>query len=114
MHVNPLQEWLQPEGDRFRLAPHRYHLSLAGSGRSSGHRQRSGTGHGPESIRRLLELPIAALDFGAMGGTNFSKLELHRANKTDQELFEPLAFADIPPMRCCGLLTIYWTTNMPV
>ena len=92
VHVNPLQEWLQPEGDRFRLAPIDTISALLEVVDLPVIVKEVGQGMGPESIRRLLELPIAALDFGAMGGTNFSKLELHRANKTDQELFEPLAF----------------------
>ena len=31
-----------------------------------------GQGMGPESIKRLLDLPIEAVEFGALGGTNFT------------------------------------------
>ena len=37
-----------------------------------------GQGMGPESLKRLLSLPLCAVEFAAYGGTNFSKLELLR------------------------------------
>lgn len=91
VHVNPLQEWLQPEGDRFQRAPIETIQALLEAVRFPVIVKEVGQGMGPESIRQLLELPIAALDFGALGGTNFARLELHRANKEARELFENVA-----------------------
>ena len=84
IHVNPMQEWLQPEGDLIKSSP----IDLI---------QRSldsfdfpiivkevGQGFGPKSMEKLLALPLAAVDFGAAGGTNFAKLELSRANDLEQ------------------------------
>jgi isopentenyl-diphosphate delta-isomerase len=34
---------------------------------------------------------LAAVDFGALGGTNFARLEMHRANNSTRELFQSLA-----------------------
>ncbi len=48
-----------------------------------------GQGMGPESIRAFLKMPIAALDFGAYGGTNFSKLEMLRDKEGRATQFEP-------------------------
>ncbi len=50
-----------------------------------------GQGFGPESIKELLQLPLAAIEFGAFGGTNFAKLELLRGNEEQSELFAPFA-----------------------
>lgn len=86
IHVNPLQEWLQPEGDRFELAP----LETIKRSLDLGINiivKEVGQGFGPHSMLELMKLPLAAIDFGAHGGTNFSKLELHRANPLYQELF---------------------------
>ena len=92
VHVNPLQEWLQPEGDRFVQSPletiHRLlealpHLPLIV--------KEVGQGFGPASLRALLQLPIVALDFAANGGTNFSKLELLRSDPMRQQVYAPLA-----------------------
>jgi isopentenyl-diphosphate delta-isomerase len=92
VHVNPLQEWLQPEGDRFRAAPLTTierllealpHLPIIV--------KEVGQGFGPESLRALLQLPIVALDFAANGGTNFSKLELLRSDPLRQNVYAPLA-----------------------
>jgi len=48
-----------------------------------------GQGIGKESLKQLLKLPIEAIEFGAFGGTNFSKLELMRSDDTFvQELSE--------------------------
>lgn len=91
IHVNPLQEWLQPEGDRFKAAPIDTIGALLDEAGYTIIVKEVGQGMGPESIRQLLELPIAALDFGALGGTNFARLELHRANKEARELFENVA-----------------------
>ena len=91
VHVNPLQEWLQPEGDRFQRSPIETIKALLETVRFPVIVKEVGQGMGPESIRQLLELPIAALDFGALGGTNFARLELHRANKEARELFENVA-----------------------
>ena len=45
---------------------------------------------GRESLRALLQLPLAAVDFAASGGTNFSKLELLRSTNEQRVLFEQL------------------------
>ena len=47
-----------------------------------------GQGMGPESIKRLLDLPIEAVEFGALGGTNFTLLELLRSQEKELTAFE--------------------------
>lgn len=87
IHVNPLQEWLQPEGDQIRFSPvetikkllNEIHIPLIV--------KEVGQGFGKESMMELLKLPLAAIDFAANGGTNFSKLELFR-NPGMKEYFD--------------------------
>ena len=50
-----------------------------------------GQGMGPESLKRLMCLPLEAIEFAAFGGTNFAQVELARGNPEKQELFGPLA-----------------------
>jgi isopentenyl-diphosphate Delta-isomerase len=91
IHVNPMQEWLQPEGDALRYAPIdtiKKSLDLAGFPIIV---KEVGQGFGPESLRQLLQLPLEAVDFAANGGTNFAKLELLRSDPAKQELFQRLA-----------------------
>ena len=92
IHVNPLQEWLQPEGDRFQQVPivtiKRIITALP---ELSIIVKEVGQGMGRESLKALLQLPIAAIDFAAYGGTNFAKLELLRSTQQQQEAYTLLA-----------------------
>ena len=78
VHVNPLQEWLQPEGDLIQRSPLVTIKQLLNEIDTNIIVKEVGQGFGPESMRELLKLPILAIDFAANGGTNFSKLELLR------------------------------------
>ncbi len=78
IHVNPLQEWMQPEGDKIRVAPLDTIKRTLDSLRLPIMVKEVGQGFGPDSINALLQLPLEAVDFGALGGTNFSLLELLR------------------------------------
>lgn len=91
LHINPLQEWFQPEGDRFTRPPLETLQELMEVAEYQIIVKEVGQGMGPESIRALLQLPIAALDFGAFGGTNFSRLELLRDKREESGLFADLA-----------------------
>ncbi|MGQ7868454.1 isopentenyl-diphosphate delta-isomerase [Sunxiuqinia sp. sy24] len=92
VHVNPLQEWFQPEGDQIERPPletierlmERIHIPLIV--------KEVGQGMGEESLKRLLQLPLAAIEFAAYGGTNFSNLELMREDPATQEMYQPFAF----------------------
>ncbi len=89
IHINPLQEWLQPEGDRYFISP----IDLISDVLNLGVKiivKEVGQGMGPESLKSLLELPIEALEFGAHGGTNFSKLELLRSDVDKYQNLAPL------------------------
>jgi isopentenyl-diphosphate Delta-isomerase len=91
IHVNPLQEWLQPEGDRIKNPPIdtiRKVLDLASFPLII---KEVGQGMGPASLRALMELPLGAIEFAAYGGTNFSKLELMRASEQDARWYQPFA-----------------------
>ncbi len=92
IHVNPMQEWLQPEGDRFQEPPLVTIERLLESADYPIIVKEVGQGMGKESLRALLKLPLAAVDFAANGGTNFAKLELLRSDPLKHQIYEQLAF----------------------
>ena len=92
IHVNPMQEWLQPEGDIYHMSPIEMikrvideHPDLKIIVKEVGQ------GMGPRSLEALYSLPIQAVDFAAGGGTNFAKLEIFRAEEDKKKHFEGLA-----------------------
>lgn len=79
VHVNPIQEWMQPEGDRiFLMSPLDAIKRLLDNCTYKIIVKEVGQGMGPQSLRALMKLPLAAIEFGAFGGTNFAKLEALR------------------------------------
>jgi isopentenyl-diphosphate Delta-isomerase len=91
IHVNPMQEWLQPEGDRFKKPPIETIQTLIENVKMPLIVKEVGQGFGYESIKALLQLPLAAVDFAAAGGTSFSKLELLRGASEQQKMYGALA-----------------------
>lgn len=91
VHVNPLQEWFQPEGDRIRHAPIDTVKNLLAKVDFPIIVKEVGQGMGYESLSELLKLPLAAVEFAAFGGTNFSKMEMLRSNSPEVEVFKGLA-----------------------
>ncbi|PKQ66379.1 type 2 isopentenyl-diphosphate Delta-isomerase [Labilibaculum manganireducens] len=91
IHINPMQEWLQPEGDRINQSPIDSLEYLLDEVDFPIIVKEVGQGMGPESLRALLHLPLQAIEFAAFGGTNFAKIELLRHSDSQIKLFEPLA-----------------------
>jgi len=89
IHVNPLQEWVQPEGSIIHYAPVETIERLLEKIDFRLIVKEVGQGFGPQSIRRLMQLPLTAIEFGAFGGTNFSKVEIQRNSIHQQELHKP-------------------------
>lgn len=79
IHLNPLQEWFQKGGDKFVLSPFDALKSFLQDVKYPVFIKEVGQGFGPKSLKALIELPIAGIEFGAYGGTNFSLLENHRS-----------------------------------
>lgn len=91
VHVNPLQEWLQPEGDKITAPPIDTIRKVLDKVKFKIIVKEVGQGMGYESLKALFQLPLAAIDFAAHGGTNFSKVELLRSNKQQQTMFNEVA-----------------------
>ena len=91
IHVNPMQEWLQPEGDRFSRPPLETITDFLEKMDIPVIVKEVGQGMGYESLKALLQLPLAAIDFAANGGTNFAKLEMLRHSDARVAAYEPLA-----------------------
>jgi len=91
VHINPLQEWLQPEGDRISQLPLVTIEELLNKTDMKIIVKEVGQGMGPESLKSLMQLPLAAIDFGAHGGTNFAMLEMLRGDDLRKEVYEPVA-----------------------
>jgi len=92
VHVNPLQEWFQPEGNRLKQSPLQTIQQLLNQVSLKVIVKEVGQGFGSESLRQLLALPLEAIEFGAYGGTNFSKLEMLRGDLQKLEDSLPFAF----------------------
>lgn len=93
IHINPFQEWLQPEGDLIEHPPiETIRTFLEKMDGVSVIVKEVGQGFGYESLKALFQLPLAAVDFAANGGTNFSKIELLRDTPVKQEIYGKLAY----------------------
>lgn len=79
IHINPLQELLQPEGDIYCKHPIETIERLLEQIDFPVMVKEVGQGMGPASLESLLRTNIAGIEFGALGGTNFSLIELLRA-----------------------------------
>lgn len=91
IHVNPIQEWLQPEGDMLKRPPLETITELLDSVSYKLILKEVGQGMGPSSIKAILELPVDALEFAAWGGTNFAIVELLRSNQISAETYSGIA-----------------------
>jgi len=96
VHVNPLQEFFQPGGDRLKWSPLASIKRLLDEAGFPVIVKEVGQGMGPASLRELMRLPLAAIDFAAFGGTNFSKLEMLRSEKHTMDAYGPLASVGEP------------------
>ncbi len=91
IHVNPLQEWLQPEGDHISRPPIDTISELLQLIDLKVIVKEVGQGMGYHSLKALFQLPLEAIDFAANGGTNFALLELLRSGELQQQTFSNLA-----------------------
>lgn len=93
IHINPLQEAMQPEGDRLKISPlETIRIFLEKRPAVKVIVKEVGQGMGYQSLRALFQLPVEAIEFAASGGTNFAMLELLRSDDRKRAIFEPLAF----------------------
>ncbi len=88
VHINPLQEFTQEEGDRLRHKPLDTLKKLIQEVNLKIIVKEVGQGMGYKSLKSLMQLPIAAVDFAAYGGTNFAKLEMFRNKKPSNKQYE--------------------------
>jgi len=88
IHVNPLQEAFQNEGDHLKVPPVETIETLLFQTDLRIMVKEVGQGMGPASLQRLLTLPLEAIEFGALGGTNFTKLEISRKTGNQPSQFD--------------------------
>ncbi|MEZ4843967.1 MAG: isopentenyl-diphosphate delta-isomerase [Bacteroidia bacterium] len=91
IHINPLQEWFQAEGDLFKNSPIDTLNRFFDKMNCAVIVKEVGQGMGPKSLEALFKLPIKAIEFAAAGGTNFSKVEINRTKEKSNE-FEELVY----------------------
>lgn len=109
IHVNPLQEWMQPEGDKILAPPFEIIQVFLEILKLPTIVKEVGQGYGYNSLKALLQLPLTALEYAANGGTNFSKLELMR-NDVKQKFLLPLVQVGHSAEEMVTLCNELWTT----
>lgn len=78
LHLNPLQEAVQAEGDRDWRALYDKIAALARQLPVPIVVKEVGNGIGPETARRLVEAGVRAIDVAGAGGTSWSEVEAYR------------------------------------
>lgn len=91
VHVNPMQEWLQPEGDVIANPPVDTIARLMEQVSTRIIVKEVGQGMGKASLKALMQMPVEAIEFAAHGGTNFARLELLRSQPEKQQIYQSLA-----------------------
>ncbi|MCC6814888.1 MAG: type 2 isopentenyl-diphosphate Delta-isomerase [Saprospiraceae bacterium] len=90
LHINPLQEWMQPEGDKIIEPPMNTIKRMLDQFSLPIIVKEVGQGMSKSALLELSKLPLAGIEFGAFGGTNFSLLEMIRAQDSSKSVYEPI------------------------
>lgn len=85
VHINPLQEWFQPEGDLYQSTPFETLEKLKTKIHCPLGVKEVGQGFGPKSLKALLELEVDIIELAGLGGTNFTLLEQKRSGREREE-----------------------------
>ncbi len=86
IHLNPLQEMVQPEGDRRFSGCYNAIRGLAMEGPVI--IKETGAGISKEVVNKIKGIGVQGVDIGGMGGTSFSAVEFYRAIETDDKIRE--------------------------
>ncbi|MCU4175473.1 isopentenyl-diphosphate delta-isomerase [Carboxylicivirga sp. N1Y90] len=89
VHINPMQEAFQPEGDLLKTPAIELLQQFIETTELKLIVKEVGQGFGKESLRQLLQMPFESIEFGALGGTNFSLVELNRSKPLAAEVYNP-------------------------
>lgn len=102
IHINPLQEWMQAEGDRFKNSPiqtlSKFFEMLFKKNKDKLFKiivKEVGQGMGPKSLLALIELPVAGIELAGFGGTNFTLLEYLRQQEDISVLDDELKIKQV-------------------
>ncbi|MFA3781861.1 type 2 isopentenyl-diphosphate Delta-isomerase [Melioribacteraceae bacterium 4301-Me] len=87
IHVNPLQELLQPEGEPHFKGLLKSIKKLTREIKIPFIVKEVGAGISKKTAERLLEAGIMGIDVAGSGGTSWAAIELLRANKNDEMFF---------------------------
>jgi len=99
IHLNPLQELMQPEGDRnFSGTLNGIH-HICQMREIPGIVKETGAGISGDVAKRLIEAGVSVIDVAGAGGTSWSRVENERTGKQDttQQLFNEWG---IPTLQC--------------
>lgn len=86
VHINPLQEWLQPEGDRYQYSPFETLIKLKEVYDGVLGVKEVGQGFGPKSLKALIDMNVHIIELAGHGGTNFTYLE--KLRQKDQKPYD--------------------------
>jgi isopentenyl-diphosphate delta-isomerase len=81
LHLNPLQEAVQPEGDTRFAGLARQIDALCRSLPVPVLAKEVGSGLGRRALAKLAKLPLAGVEVAGVGGTSWAKVESHRAHE---------------------------------
>ena len=84
IHLNVLQEVVQPEGDTNARGCYDAIRGIAKEVPIIA--KETGAGFMPETLQRLFAVGVRAVDLAGMGGTSFSAVELYRARKAGDDI----------------------------
>ena len=84
IHLNFLQEVVQPEGDTNACGCYDAIRGIAKEVPIIA--KETGAGFMPETLQRLFAVGVRAVDLAGMGGTSFSAVELYRARKAGDDI----------------------------
>ncbi|MEM7075228.1 MAG: type 2 isopentenyl-diphosphate Delta-isomerase [Pseudomonadota bacterium] len=86
LHLNPLQEAIQPEGDRNFAGLAARIADVAASTDTPVLLKEVGAGLGPEDVALGLTAGIRHFDLAGRGGTSWSRIEYHRRTEAEDDL----------------------------
>ncbi|MCK5141551.1 MAG: type 2 isopentenyl-diphosphate Delta-isomerase, partial [Candidatus Heimdallarchaeota archaeon] len=99
IHVNPLQELIQYDGNKNMINIQQSLLDLANESKYPIIVKSVGTGFSKEDVKFLSSLNISAIDIAGAGGTNWKKIEMYR-NPSLSDLSSALINWGIPTADC--------------